>query len=110
MPYFTFSPTSPWNRVAGLLTSPALAQKAYGPAVTDSDIKIGQTMSYSGPASAWGTMGKAEAAYFKTVNDNGGINGRKVNLIYYDDACRMIAQRCQPDAVSPPSKRSLPAC
>ena len=69
-----------------LLTSPALAQKAYGPGVTDSEIKIGQTMPYSGPASAWSTVGKAQAAYFKMINENGGINGRKVTLISYDDA------------------------
>ncbi len=69
-----------------LLTSPTLAQKAYGPGVTDSEIKIGQTMPYSGPASAWSTVGKAQAAYFKMINENGGINGRKVTLISYDDA------------------------
>ncbi len=68
------------------LSSPAaLAQKKYGPGVTDTEIKIGQTMPYSGPASAYGTIGKAEAAYFKKVNDEGGINGRKINLISLDD-------------------------
>jgi branched-chain amino acid transport system substrate-binding protein len=69
-----------------LQTSPTLAQKAYGPGVTDSEIRIGQTMPYSGPASARSTVGKAQAAFFKMINDNGGINGRKVTLIPYDDA------------------------
>lgn len=70
----------------GLLALPTLAQKAYGPGVTDSEIKIGPTMSYSRPASAWSTVGEAQAAFFKMINDNGGINGRKVTLISYDDA------------------------
>jgi len=63
----------------------ALAQKKYGPGATDTEIKIGQTMPYSGPASAYGTIGKAEAAYFKMINDQGGINGRKINLVSLDD-------------------------
>jgi branched-chain amino acid transport system substrate-binding protein len=66
--------------------SPALAQKKYAPGVTDAEIKIGQTMPYSGPASAWGTVGLAERAYFKMINDQGGINGRKIKLISLDDA------------------------
>lgn len=64
----------------------AFAQKTYGPGASDTEIKIGQTMPYSGPASAYGTIGKTESAYFKMLNDQGGINGRKVNLISYDDA------------------------
>jgi branched-chain amino acid transport system substrate-binding protein len=68
-----------------MLAQPAAAQKKYGPGVTDKEIKIGQTMPYSGPASAYGTIGKAEAAYFAMVNDHGGINGRKINLISLDD-------------------------
>jgi ABC-type branched-subunit amino acid transport system substrate-binding protein len=64
----------------------ALAQKKYGPGVTDTEIKLGQTMPYSGPASAYGAIGKAELAYFQMINDEGGINGRKVNLISLDDA------------------------
>ncbi len=64
----------------------ALAQKKYDPGASDTEIKIGQTMPYSGPASAYGTIGKTETAYFRMVNDRGGINGRKVNLISYDDA------------------------
>jgi branched-chain amino acid transport system substrate-binding protein len=64
----------------------ALAQKKYDPGASDTEIKIGQTMPYSGPVSAYGTIGKVEAAYFKKVNDEGGINGRKINLISLDDA------------------------
>jgi branched-chain amino acid transport system substrate-binding protein len=67
--------------VAGL----AHAEKKYGPGVTDTEIKIGQTMPYSGPGSTYGTIGKAESAYFKMLNDQGGINGRKINLISLDD-------------------------
>ena len=68
-----------------LVAGPAVAQKKYGPGVTDTEIKLGQTMPYSGPASAYGTIGKAEQAYFKMINDNGGINGRKIDLISLDD-------------------------
>jgi branched-chain amino acid transport system substrate-binding protein len=67
------------------LVSAALAQKKYDPGASDTEIKIGNTMPYSGPASAYGTIGKAEAAYFKKVNDEGGINGRKINFITLDD-------------------------
>ena len=56
------------------------------PSVTDTDIKIGQTMPYSGPASAYGVIGRTETAYFKMVNEQGGVNGRKINLISLDDA------------------------
>jgi ABC-type branched-subunit amino acid transport system substrate-binding protein len=64
----------------------AFAQAAkYGPGASATEIKLGQTMPYSGPASAYGTIGKAEQAYFKMINDNGGINGRKINLISLDD-------------------------
>ncbi len=68
-----------------LAASPALAQKKYDPGASDTEIKIGNTMPYSGPASAYGTIGKAEAAYFKKINDEGGINGRKINFISLDD-------------------------
>ena len=61
------------------------AEKKYGPGVTDTEIKIGQTMPYSGPASSFSLLGKAEAAYFAKVNDEGGINGRRINLISLDD-------------------------
>ena len=67
------------------ITSAAAAVKQYGPGVTDTEIKIGNTMPYSGPASAYGTIGKSEAAYFDMINDQGGINGRKVNFISRDD-------------------------
>src|SRR5260363_386174 len=66
--------------------SPALAQKNYGPGVSDTEIKIGNIMPYSGPASAYGIIGKTEAAYFKKINAEGGINGRKINFVSYDDA------------------------
>ena len=65
--------------------SGALAQKKYGPGVTDTEIKIGNIMPYSGPASAYGVIGKTEEAYFKKINAEGGINGRKINFISYDD-------------------------
>ena len=67
-------------------TSPAQADKKYGPGVTDGEIKLGQTMPYSGPLSAYGTIGKVEAAYFRMINEQGGINGRKINLISLDDS------------------------
>ncbi|HEX7966725.1 MAG TPA: ABC transporter substrate-binding protein [Stellaceae bacterium] len=67
------------------LAQPAAAQKKYGPGVSDKEIKIGQTMPYSGPASAYGTIGKAENAYFNMINEKGGINGRKVVFISLDD-------------------------
>jgi ABC-type branched-subunit amino acid transport system substrate-binding protein len=66
-------------------SSGALAQKKYDTGATDSEIKIGNIMPYSGPASAYGVIGKTEAAYFKKINDAGGINGRKINFISYDD-------------------------
>jgi ABC-type branched-subunit amino acid transport system substrate-binding protein len=62
-----------------------LAQKNYDPGASDTEIKIGNIMPYSGPASAYGTIGKAEAAYFKKINDEGGVNGRKINFISVDD-------------------------
>jgi branched-chain amino acid transport system substrate-binding protein len=61
------------------------ADRNYAPGVTDTEIKIGQTMPYSGPGSAYGTIGKAEAAYFAMINDQGGVNGRKINLVSVDD-------------------------
>src|SRR5437762_2684903 len=68
------------------MSGSALAQKKYDTGATDSEIKIGNIMPYSGPASAYGVIGKTEAAYFKKINDAGGINGRKINFISYDDA------------------------
>ena len=64
---------------------PARAEKKYGPGVTDTEIKIGQTMPYSGPASSYGAYGKSEAAYFDKINAEGGINGRKIRFISLDD-------------------------
>jgi len=71
--------------MAALAASPAHGQKKYDPGASDSEIKVGNTNPYSGPASAYGTIGKTIAAYFKMVNEQGGINGRKVNFITYDD-------------------------
>jgi ABC-type branched-subunit amino acid transport system substrate-binding protein len=69
------------------LTVPAAhAQKKYDPGASDTEIKIGQTVPFSGPASAYATIGKTQAAYFNMINDQGGVNGRKINLIQYDDA------------------------
>ena len=67
------------------LAWPALAQKSYGPGASDTEIKIGQTMAYSGPLSAYGALGKVEAAYYRKINDEGGIRGRKINFISLDD-------------------------
>ena len=66
--------------------APANAQNKYDPGVTDTEIKIGNINPYSGPASAYGTTGRTEAAYFRKINAEGGINGRKINFISYDDA------------------------
>jgi branched-chain amino acid transport system substrate-binding protein len=63
----------------------ALAQKKYDTGATDTEIKIGNIMPYSGPASAYGVIGKTEEAYFKKINAEGGINGRKINFVTYDD-------------------------
>jgi branched-chain amino acid transport system substrate-binding protein len=66
-------------------SSGALAQKKYDTGATDTEIKIGNIMPYSGPASAYGVIGKTEQAYFNKINAEGGINGRKINFISYDD-------------------------
>jgi len=72
--------------LAAALASPvALAQKKYDSGASDREIKIGNTNPYSGPASAYGTIGKVIGAYFKMLNEQGGINGRKINFISYDD-------------------------
>jgi branched-chain amino acid transport system substrate-binding protein len=68
-----------------LAAGPAAAQNGKMPGVTATEIKIGQTNPYSGPASAYGTIGKTEAAYFTMINEKGGINGRKINFISLDD-------------------------
>jgi branched-chain amino acid transport system substrate-binding protein len=85
-----------WNAILHVATGTALtlalsisaatAQKRYDPGASDTEIKVGQTMPFSGPASAYASIGKTEAAYFRMINDQGGINGRKINLIQYDDA------------------------
>jgi branched-chain amino acid transport system substrate-binding protein len=62
-----------------------LRRSAYGPGVTDTEIKIGQTIPYSGPVSATGMVGKAHTAYFDMINERGGVNGRKIRLISLDD-------------------------
>ena len=72
--------------VGGLaMASVAAAEKQYGPGASNTEIKIGNTMPYSGPASAYGIIGKTEAAYFTMINQQGGINGRKINFISRDD-------------------------
>ncbi len=72
--------------VGAVLAGPAYAQKKYDTGATDTEIKIGQTTPYSGPASAYGLVGKTQAAYFRMINETGGINGRKINFLSYDDA------------------------
>jgi branched-chain amino acid transport system substrate-binding protein len=72
--------------IVALSATGALAQKKYDVGATDTEIKIGNIMPYSGPASAYGVIGKTEQAYFNKINAEGGINGRKINFISYDDA------------------------
>src|SRR2546425_1108918 len=69
-----------------LSSQTSFAQKQYDTGATDTEIKIGNTMPYSGPLSAYAVIGKIEEAYFKMINEQGGINGRKINFISYDDA------------------------
>ena len=71
---------------AALATSAWPARAENAPGVTDAEIKIGQTMPYSGPASAYGVIGKTETAYFKMINEAGRINGRKINFISLDNS------------------------
>jgi len=73
------------SAIFGLATTPAFAQKHYDPGASDTEIKIGNIMPYSGPLSAYAVIGKTEAAYFNKVNAEGGINGRKIDFISYDD-------------------------
>ena len=72
--------------IGGYAVEAAAAEKKYGPGVTDTEIKIGQTVPYSGPASAFSSYGRVMAGYFQMLNEKGGINGRKVNLISLDNA------------------------
>ncbi|HWW47002.1 MAG TPA: ABC transporter substrate-binding protein [Xanthobacteraceae bacterium] len=71
--------------IGALAAGPAAAQKNYGPGVNDTSIKIGNIMPYSGPASAYSAIGNAEAAYFNMINVKGGINGRMIDFVSYDD-------------------------
>ncbi|WP_426421083.1 ABC transporter substrate-binding protein [Bradyrhizobium genosp. A] len=81
----TLRTTALVSAVATLTSGAALAQKKYDTGASDTEIKIGNIMPYSGPASAYGIIGKTEEAYFKMINDKGGINGRKINFVTYDD-------------------------
>ena len=85
MKLFSRAPLAALLMLLPALGTAAAAEKQYGPGVTDTEIKIGNIMAYSGPASGYGTIGKAEAAYFAMINDRGGINGRKINFISRDD-------------------------
>lgn len=83
---------APWGRrqvlaalAAGLVSTGALAQKQYDPGTSDTEIRIGMSMPYSGPVSSYGIIGKVNDAYFKMVNERGGINGRQVRFVSYDD-------------------------
>jgi branched-chain amino acid transport system substrate-binding protein len=71
--------------VAGSVAAAAGAQTKYDPGASDTEIKVGNIMPYSGPASAFATIGKTEEAYFRKLNSEGGINGRKIKFISYDD-------------------------
>jgi ABC-type branched-subunit amino acid transport system substrate-binding protein len=71
--------------MAAFAAAPAAAQKKYDPGASDTEIRIGNIMPYSGPASAYGVIGKTQAAYFNKINAEGGINGRRINFISYDD-------------------------
>jgi branched-chain amino acid transport system substrate-binding protein len=95
----------------GLAIHPGLAEKKYGPGVTDTEIKIGNTNPYSGNASAYGGNGRAEAAYYRFVNDQGGVNGRKIVFISLDDGysppktvelTRQLVERDQVLAIAAP--------
>jgi branched-chain amino acid transport system substrate-binding protein len=67
-------------------TEPVAAEKKYDPGASDNEIKVGNIMPYSGPLSAYALIGRTEAAFFNKINAEGGINGRKINFITYDDA------------------------
>jgi branched-chain amino acid transport system substrate-binding protein len=71
--------------IAVVTLGPALAETKYDPGVSDTEIKIGNIMPYSGPASSYSVIGKTEAAYFNKINAEGGVNGRKINFVSYDD-------------------------
>lgn len=83
-----FAVRAAWISAAVVLScsSPAVAEPKYDTGVSDTEIKIGQTTAYSGPASAWSVGSKVQVAYMRMLNEKGGINGRKINLISLDDA------------------------
>jgi branched-chain amino acid transport system substrate-binding protein len=83
---FHFMVLSTALALCAAMNHPALAQKKYDTGATDTEIKIGNIMPYSGPASAYGVIGKTQEAYFNKVNAEGGVNGRKIKFISYDDA------------------------
>src|ERR1700757_5165110 len=83
--YTAFSSCWNWSRDILHRATGAPADKDYGPGVTDTEIKLGTTSPYSGPASAYGIYGQAQTAYFNMINDQGGINGRRVTLISLDN-------------------------
>ena len=88
-----------------LAATPAFAQKRYDSGANDTEIKIGQTMPYSGPASAYGVIGRVHSAYFKMLNESGGIGGRKINFLSLDDgysppkAVEMVRRLVEQDEV-----------
>src|SRR5579871_2542425 len=71
--------------LVGVAHAPAASRKTYDPGATDTEIKIGNMMPYTGRAKEYGAVGRAEAAYFQMINDHGGIGGRKINFISVDD-------------------------
>jgi branched-chain amino acid transport system substrate-binding protein len=93
--------------LSGLLaatSSSASAQKAYDPGASDTEIKIGNISPYSGPASFYSVIAKTEAAYFRMINERGGINGRKINFISYDDAYSRRRRSSRPESWSKVTK------
>jgi len=83
----TFGVTAPIALALASLSTPGwAAEKKYGPGASDSEIKVGQTMSYSGPNSPFAVVGQTIDGYFRKINDEGGIGGRKIKFISYDDA------------------------
>ena len=91
-------------------TTTAYAQKKYDPGASDTEIKIGNIMPYSGPASAYGVIGKTQAAYFNKINAEGGINGRKITFISYDDAYSAQSDRAGAQAGGGDEEQCLRLC
>ena len=99
---------------AAIISVGAATAGDYGPGVSDTEIKLGQTIPYSGPVSAYGTVGRTEEAYFNMINSKGGVNGRKIRMISLDDAysppktveqTRKLVEREEIIASSAPSER-----